>query len=97
MEARHIRGLEEKIWKQLAPTSTARRAAFTRAPDVEQCNPMRILSEHSAPGGPPPPARILPACRRARVPAATKLRETVLKMPHDENSKYFFPKDLTAG
>jgi len=96
MEARHIRGLEEKIWKQLAPTSTARRAALTKAPEVEQCNPMRILSEHSAPGGPPPPARSPPACRRPRVPAATKPRETVLQMPHGANSKYFFSKDLTA-
>jgi hypothetical protein len=37
-----MRGLAEKIWKQLAPSSTALCAAFTSAPDVEVWMPIRI-------------------------------------------------------
>jgi hypothetical protein len=39
--ARHILGLEEKIWKQFAPTSCAFNAARSSDPDFEVCKPMR--------------------------------------------------------
>jgi hypothetical protein len=41
MGARHILGLEEKIWKQLAPSSCALTAALTSLGEVEQWIPMR--------------------------------------------------------
>ena len=39
--ARHMRGLEEKIWKVLAPNSAAWSAAFSRDPAVEVWMPSR--------------------------------------------------------
>ena len=39
----HMRGLEEKIWKVLAPASTARSTAVQQPPAVPTCTPMRFL------------------------------------------------------
>lgn len=50
-----MRGLAEKIWKQLAPSSTAFFAAFTRAPEEEVWIPIRTFSQDKLPeesGGP---------------------------------------------
>src|SRR5579883_378484 len=40
---RHMRGLEEKIWKVFAPMACARSAAMYTPPEVERCIPMRKL------------------------------------------------------
>lgn len=40
--ARQVRGEEEKIWKQLAPQSTARWTAVQVPPEVERWMPMRL-------------------------------------------------------
>src|SRR6478609_6666311 len=48
MEARHIRGLVEKIWNVFAPRSAALRAAFSRDWEMEVWIPRRrvlILSD----------------------------------------------------
>ena len=41
--ARHMRGLEEKIWKVLAPISCARSTAFEAPPVVPRCTPIRFV------------------------------------------------------
>ena len=41
MDARHIRGLAEKIWKVLAPSSAAFSAAFSSEPAMEVWMPIR--------------------------------------------------------
>ena len=39
-----MRGLEEKIWKVLAPISTARSTAVQHPPVVLRCTPIRRVS-----------------------------------------------------
>src|SRR5580658_6094886 len=41
--ARHMRGLEEKIWNVLAPISRARSTALEAPPAVPRCTPMRLV------------------------------------------------------
>jgi len=41
--ARHMRGLEEKIWKVLALISRARSTAFEAPPAVPRCTPIRFV------------------------------------------------------
>ena len=40
---RHMRGLDENIWKVLAPTARARKAALEAPPAVPRCTPMRLI------------------------------------------------------
>src|SRR5271163_3684629 len=42
-EGRHMRGLEEKIWKVFAPMAWARSAAVKTPPAVERCMPIRFV------------------------------------------------------
>jgi hypothetical protein len=44
MEARHIRGLAEKIWKVFAPSSAAFNAACSSDFDLDVWIPMRRIS-----------------------------------------------------
>src|SRR5438045_2836939 len=41
VDSRHMRGLEEKIWNVLAPSSEAFRAAFSSEPAMDVWIPMR--------------------------------------------------------
>src|SRR5208337_1154986 len=41
--ARHMRGLDEKIWKVLAPISRACSTAFEAPPVVPRCTPIRFV------------------------------------------------------
>src|ERR1039458_9042172 len=40
--ARHMRGLEEKIWKVLAPIFLAHSTAFDAPPAAPRCTPIRL-------------------------------------------------------
>jgi hypothetical protein len=43
MDARHIRGLEEKIWNVFAPSAAAFNAAFSSDPAMDVWMPIRRL------------------------------------------------------
>src|SRR6185369_15030488 len=42
-DAFHCRGLDEKIWNVLAPSSAALSADRSRAPAIDVCNPIRTI------------------------------------------------------
>src|SRR5580704_12492961 len=83
LDGRHMRGLDENIWKVFAPIAWARSAAVKTPPVVERCMPIRfgIVSSFES---------------RCDIVSMVDLRCSLREFPRDRVKKVFTARRLFA-